>query len=83
MIAFCVDSGFTFFGLVEQDYTLPTEIIKEIGLDTFDYETFDLETFQPDSLTFDTFEADTFSPDSLDISFLRRGVIGVSKVGYV
>ena len=31
----------------------------------------------------DTFEPDTFEPDTLDITFLRRGVIGVSKVGYV
>lgn len=76
-------SGFTFFGLLDQDYTLPKEIIREIGIDTFDYETFETETFQPESLSFDTFAADTFTPDSLDISFLRRGVIGVSKVVYV
>lgn len=83
VISFCVDSGFTFFGLVDQDYTLPKELIKEIGIGTFDYETFDIETFQPDSIKFDTFEADTFEPNSLDITFLRRGVIGVTKVGYV
>lgn len=32
---------------------------------------------------FDTFGTETFEPDTLDITFLRRGVIGVSKVGYV
>ena len=83
VISFCVDSGFTFFGLVAQDYTLPKELIKEIGIDTFDYESFGIETFQPESLIFDTFEAETFEPESLDITILRRGVIGVSKVGYV
>lgn len=66
-----------------QNDTLPKEIIKEIGIDTFDYEIFEVKTFQPESIVFDTFEADTFSLDSLDISYPRKGVIEVSKVGYV
>lgn len=61
------------FGLVEQDYTLPKEIIEQMGI----------ETFEPKGFSFDTFEKDTFEPDTLDITFLRSGVIGVSKVGYV
>ena len=72
-ISFCVDTGFTMFGLVEQDYTLPEEIIKQIGVDVLDYETFDVDTFSPE----------TFEPESLDIIYLRRGVIGVSKIGYL
>lgn len=28
-------------------------------------------------------ELDTFEPDTLDIHFLRRGVIGVNRVGYI
>ena len=83
VLAFCIDSGFTFFGLVDQDYTLPKDIIDQIGVDTFDYETFEIDTFKPESMDYDTFKVDTFTPDSLDISYLRRGVIGVSKVGYV
>lgn len=82
-LSFCVDTGFTLFGLVEQDYTLPDDIIKEMGIATFDYETFDVERFEPDSFEMETFTFDTFEPDSLEITFLRRGVIGVSKIGYV
>lgn len=82
-LALCVDSGFTMFGLVEQDYTLPKEVIKEIGLSTFDYETFEPDTFDYNSFSFDSFECATFEPASLDITFLRRGVIGVGCVGYV
>lgn len=59
---------FTMFGLVEQDYTLPKEIIEQMGIETFEYE---------------SFQYDTFEPDTLDITFLRRGVIGILKVGYV
>ena len=83
VVSFCVDSGFTMFGLVEQDYTLPKEIIEQMGIETFEYESFQYDTFEPEGFSFDTFETDTFEPDTLDITFLRRGVIGVSKVGYV
>jgi len=82
VVAFCVDSGFTMFGLVEQDYTLPDEVLKEIGISTFDYESFSPESFEPESFTFDTFEVNTFKPDTLDIICLRRGVIGINRVGY-
>lgn len=82
-ISFCVDTGFTMFGLVEQDYTLPEDIIKEIGIDVLDYESFEFESFEHDTFTASTFEPESFKPESLDIVYLRRGVIGVSKIGYV
>lgn len=83
VLSFCVDSGFTMFGLVEQDYTLPKEIIKEIGIETFDYESFEISSFEPESFLISTFEVDTFELETLNIHFLRRGVIGVSKIGYI
>lgn len=70
-------------GLVEQDYTLPDDIIKQMWIETFDYETFEVEGFNPDTFEMETFIFDTFEPDNLEITFLRRGVIGVSKIGYV
>lgn len=82
-VALCVDSGLTMFGLVEQDYTLPKEVIEEIGISTFDYETFEYDTFEPETFEFETFSYDTFEPETLGITCLRRGVIGVSKIGYV
>ena len=83
IVAFCVDSGFTMFGLVEQDYKLPKEVLEKIGIETFDYETFEADSFEPDTFEPETFSVDSFEPDTLDITFLRRGVIGVSKVGYI
>ena len=82
VLSLCVDTGFTMFGLVDQDYALPKELFEEIGVEIFDYDTFQSESFEPDTFEFDTFSADSFEPDTLDIIFLRRGVIGVSKVGY-
>ena len=83
VLSFCVDSGFTMFGLVEQNYVLPKDIIKEIGIETFDYETFEPETFEMETFEPETFEVETFKPETLDIHFLRRGVIGISRIGYV
>lgn len=77
-LTFCIDTGFTLFGLVEQDYTLPDDIIKEIGIETFDCESFEIEGFKPDSFEAETFAFDTFEPDNLGITFLRKGVIEVS-----
>ena len=82
VIAFCVDSGFTMFGLVEQDYTLPDEVLEEIGAAVFEYENFDYAAFDPDEFKYAEFSFDAFVPEQIEMVFLRRGVIGVSKVGY-
>lgn len=82
-ISFSVDTGFAFFGLVDQDYELPAAVVEAMGIDTFDYETFDMETFDPETFEIETFEPETFNAESLDIVFLRRGVIGINKVGYI
>ncbi|AHM57714.1 hypothetical protein EAL2_808p02090 (plasmid) [Peptoclostridium acidaminophilum DSM 3953] len=83
VISFCVDTGITMFGLVDQDYSLPEDVIKDIGLETFDYETFQPESLEPETFEFETFAFDSIQPDSLGIKYLRRGVIGISKIGYV
>ena len=82
VLSFCAETGITMFGLVEQDYVLPDDIIKEIGVETFDYESFTPATFEADNFAFDTFEPEGFEPDSLEMKFLRRGVVGFAKVGY-
>ena len=39
VLSYCVSSGSTFFGLVNQDYTLPDEVLREVGISLFEYET--------------------------------------------
>lgn len=82
-LSFCVDTGFTMFGIVDQDYSLPEDIIQEIGIDIFDYETFKSESFEPETFAFNSFRADTIEPETIGIKCLRRGVIGIAKIGYV
>lgn len=82
-ITFCIDTGVTLFGIVDQDYKLPEDVLIEMGLETFDFDTFQTDTFEPETFSFETFEVETIQPETLGITMLRRGVIGVSKVGYL
>lgn len=81
-ISFCVDTGFTMFGLVDQDYRLPEDVMRQIGLPVFDYDKFEYPTFSYHTFEVPKFEHQTFAPPSIDIIFLRRGVIGVRRIGY-
>lgn len=81
-LSFCVESGCTFFGIVDQNYQLPQDILGEIGIDVFDYEKFDYKDFQYDSFQFDSFSPDVFEYDKFGITIIRRGVIGIGKIGY-
>ena len=83
VISFCVESGSTFFGLVDQNYELPTDILEEIGAKVFEYEKFKPRIFAYKSFQPKQFEYKRFEPIKIDVTFLRRGVIGVGKIGYV
>lgn len=82
-LSFCTETGVTLFGLVNQDYQLPEDIIIEMGLEKFEFDSFKIETFEPETFKLETFEPNHIKPDTLGISMLRRGVIGISKIGYV
>jgi len=83
VIAFCVESGSTFFGLVEQNYELPIDVLKTIGAKVFEYERFEPKMFTPQKFEIKQFEYPKFEPIKINITFLRRGVIGINMVGYV
>lgn len=81
IMALAVEHGWTFFGLVDQDYQLPEEVLKELGIDIFEYEDdFVLEDFDLDTFQLDIMELDKYEPEMIRI--VRRGVIGVHQVGY-
>lgn len=83
VISFCVDSGFTMFGLVEQNYELPEEVLKEIGVEVFEYEKFDYSSVETETFQFATFTPEKIEPTRIDMVFLRRGVIGINCIGFI
>ena len=83
VISFCVDSGFTMFGLVEQNYELPEDVLKEIGIEVFEYEKFDYSSVETETFEFATFTPEKIVPTRMDMVFLRRGVIGINCIGFI
>lgn len=80
-VSLCVDHGYTFFCLVKQDYTLPEEVLKELGVDWTQ-----VDEVYLDSVTMDEVEIDNVNIDELEgdyIKMLRRGVFKVHHVGYL
>lgn len=82
LISLCVDSGLTFFGMVDQDYSLPEEVLNDMGIDYASITRAEISRTQVEKslpqtdLTRTRFE-------TVDIKILRRGIIGVNKIGYV
>lgn len=82
-IGLCVNKGMTFFGLVDQDYALPDHVLKHIGLEVFEYESFapekpELDIFMPEA---PVLRAPSF--DQFEVRYLRRGLIAFNRVGYI
>lgn len=83
VISFCVETGFTMFGLVEQDYELPNEVMEFVGFDVFQYEEFSCERFLPEEFSFEEFKTEDFELEGISVGFMRRGVIEVQRIGYI
>lgn len=82
LISYCVESGCTFFGLVEQNYELPKEVLEELDVNIvkplcFEYERFDFIKFKPNE-----FVTDEFSYEKIGINILSRGMIEAYSIGY-
>ena len=82
LISFCVDTEFTCFGLVEQDYKLPDEVLKELGIDTIKVGRIQVNTTQIKRAESNANVCRT-AYETVNMTVLRRGVIGVNKIGYV
>ncbi len=82
LISFCIDTGFTCFGLVEQDYELPDEVLKELGISTAKIDRAKINKTEVRK-TEPTTTLGRTQYETVDITVLRRGVIGVNKIGYV
>ncbi len=81
-ISFCVTSGWTFFGLVDQDYTLPDEMVKNLGIALFEPERCTYKKFKPRSFSVQRVTPKTLIPEKISFTVLRRGVIAPNRIAY-
>lgn len=83
MISLSIRYGFTYFGIVKQDYHLPERVLIELGFETFETETFQEESFEAEQFEFESFNTESFHFEIFDMHLLRRGLIGVRTIGYI
>lgn len=83
LISFCVDTGFTCFGLVEQNYELPPDVLEKLGINTTSIPTIEIPQITIPQIEIPQIHINTVEVETVDLVFVRRGVIGVNKIGYI
>lgn len=83
LISFCIDTGFTCFGLVEQNYELPEQVLRELGIDTIPIARAQVDTADIPRAQIPSAQIEKAEYETIDITMLRRGLIGVNKIGYI
>ena len=83
MISFCADTGFTCFGLVDQNYELPDEILHELGVETIPIPRTQANRIDIPRTVVMSANVEKSGYETIGMTALRRGVIGVNKIGYV
>ena len=83
LLSFCVETGFTCFGLVKQDYTLPEEVLREMGVELAEVERIYPDIIEPDRIKPDRVEVERIQYETVEFHIVKRGIIGFNKVGYL
>lgn len=78
IVGLAVETGWTFFGLVDQDHTVPDSLLSAAG-----WQTIALDNIQLRRLEVRRLEADRVDLASIDVKVLRRGVVAFRRVGYI
>lgn len=83
MISLSIDTGFTCFGLVEQDYQIPQEVLRQIGVETIEIPRTRIDIAEIPLTAIEVPEVEQANYETIDFTVLRRGLISVNKVGYL
>lgn len=78
VLGICVESGWTFWGLVDQSYVVPEEVLNAAGFDLFAP-----QIFMPEQFDIARFNSPLFQESSIGFTVIRRGVISFNTVGYM
>lgn len=85
MLSFCADTGYTLFGLVEQNYEMPKEVFDRLGIESVDFKIPNIKKVSYQTVSYKQVELKKVKLQYTTLGFemLKRGVIGVNKIGYV
>lgn len=82
LISFCVDTGFTCFGLVEQNYELPESMLDEMGIKTANVSRAQVNRTGVNVSNVQQ-NVDRTNYETVEMTMVKRGVIDINKIGYV
>lgn len=83
IMGLCERTGITLFGIVDQDYSLSREMIDSLGLKYIDLKVNDLKKNELKYNQLNMINLNKNELRTLDFFTLRRGVIGVRRIGYI
>ena len=78
VLGIAAETGWTVFGLVDQNYAVPGELLNASG-----WHVLDISTFRPPPLDVRRVRLRTIELKKIDMTVLRRGVISFGRVAYL
>lgn len=82
MMSLCVKGGYTVFGLVKQDYSLPKDVCKKLGYDVYGISDYEYEKYTIAKYNNEKYQFEHYKKETIDAIILKRGVISCRKIGY-
>lgn len=83
IMALCAHTGIALFGIVDQNYVLSEEMMKRLGLSIVELKTVEPQMNAVHYTQVKTVELKRNEVHSIEVFALKRGVIGVRRIGYV
>ena len=83
LMGLAVERGWTVLDVVTQDYTLPADALIAAGWEPLDMETLDMEPLDMEPLDMEPLDMEPLTVNGVPIRMLRRGLIGIGRVGYL
>lgn len=83
IMALCANTGITLFGIVDQNYSLSKEMITSLGLSIVELHHVEMKKNEISHIQLKHNELKHNELKHVEFIMLRRGVIGVRRIGYV
>ena len=83
LLSYCVETGFTCFGIVKQDYVLPESVIEDMGISITKVDRIYPNRLEVNRIYPNRVEVNRVNYETVKYNFVRRGIIGINKVGYI
>ena len=82
MMSLCIKGGYTVFGLVKQDYSLPKDVCKKLGFDVYGISDYEYEKYTMEKYDNEKYKFEHYKKETIDAIILKRGVISCRRIGY-